>query len=207
MTAMRPEPSIRPAPLAASMAAMSDAEAAPTSFELKRLGPLSRSARAWTTPADVPLISVRAEPSIRPEPLAASTAAMSAAVAAPVRTMSTLAAPPSAASACSTWAAVPVIDRPTEPCNTPLPLNVSMDAISAAEAAPDSVTSKFAGSASSTPRAWSTWAADPLIAVIREPSTGAEPLMDAMAVMSVAAASPVSVAVKRAGSVSRSVSA
>ena len=62
---------------------MSVASAKPVKTELKVSGSVSISNRAWATSAAVPLISVRAEPSMVPVPLMASRVKMSEAFSTP----------------------------------------------------------------------------------------------------------------------------
>ena len=82
--AVRAEPLMVPVPLAASIAVMSAASAAPAeSVELKLVGSVSRKPIALTIRSAVPLMAVRAEPSMVPVPFEASKTVMSSASAAP----------------------------------------------------------------------------------------------------------------------------
>ena len=90
----------------------------------------------------MPSIAVIPEPSIVPLPLAAPMAAISAAVAGPIRVEAKFAGAGSrSASACSTAAAVPSIAVRPDPLIAPLPFVASIAAICSAVACPVSATS------------------------------------------------------------------
>ena len=208
LISVRANPPMNPVPLAPSMREMSAASAAPLRSELKLGGGTSRSAMAWTTASAVPLISVRAEPSMVPVPLTASRAVMSVAFSAPAESVE-LKLVGSESRSARAWlisAMVPSMPVRAEPSIVPVPFAAWRAEMSVAFSAPaESVELKLVGSESRSARAWLISAIVPLMPVRAEPSTVPVPLATWRSEMSVAFSAPAeSVELKLMGSESRS---
>ena len=209
---VRAEPSMVPLPLSVSMEVISVASAEPVRLESKWKGKYERSAvTAWTTAAAVPLMSVRAEPSMVPLPLAVLSEVISVASSAPAERVELKSAgvkKPMSARAWSISAAVPSMSVRAEPSMVPVPLAASRAVMSVASSAPaESVELKSVGSESRSARAWVISAVEPLISVRATPLMNPPPLAALMEEMSVASTAPLRSELKLGGRTSRSVMA